>query len=487
MSTQMIGLDFSIHHILILEKDVLYGTIIGEMLREGTQPPCRITLCASLAEGLVMVQKHVFDAILLDLDLDEEGWQKPIDQIRRVSADTPILMIAQAQYEAIAVQALQLGAQDYLIKGEFKVKSLTRAIRNASERQRLTLELEASLQQKLDVVERQFKDMIVKNGDGIIVVNRTGIVRYVNPKAVAFFGRDESDFLGRKFDLFTIGTETQEIGFTNDQGESIYGELQAAKIEWDNEPAYLVSIRDVTQRKENQQGLEQIALDLQAQNEDLDAYAHMVAHDIKAPLGVMVGFSAALYEQHRDLDAGALDRYLNNIYRSGRKAEAIINELLLLASVRQQKVAISPVDMGYVVSEVRDRFEHLIKEKGAIIHLPKRWPVAQGYAPWVEEVWANYVSNALKYGGEQAELTFGYDDEGTNIEFWIQDNGAGLDEDAQAKLFTQFPQINSVRVDGHGLGLSIVRRIIRRLGGEVGVRSELGQGSQFYFTLPKAS
>jgi signal transduction histidine kinase len=137
----------------------------------------------------------------------------------------------------------------------------------------------------------------------------------------------------------------------------------------------------------------------------------------------------------------------------------------------------------------------MIEQFQAEVVLPDSWPVALGYNPWVEEVWVNYVSNAIKYGGLPPRVELGADppfrgpfetEEGvtSTVRFWVRDNGAGISPEAQSKLFTPFTRLENVRIKGHGVGLSIVRRIVERMGGEVGVESEMGQGSTFYFVLP---
>ena len=111
--------------------------------------------------------------------------------------------------------------------------------------------------------------------------------------------------------------------------------------------------------------------------------------------------------------------------------------------------------------------------------------MAVGYAPWIEEVWENYLSNAIKYGGQPPKVECGYEQLSDRIiRFWVRDNGQGLTEDEQKQLFVPFTKLSQVRVTGHGLGLSIVHRIIQKLGGQVGVESQVGQGSTFSFTLP---
>jgi signal transduction histidine kinase len=125
--------------------------------------------------------------------------------------------------------------------------------------------------------------------------------------------------------------------------------------------------------------------------------------------------------------------------------------------------------------------------------LPDRWPAALGHAPWIEEVWINYISNAIKYGGRSDEgespcVILGFDEcADLPIRFWVRDDGAGLSPEEQTRLFTPFERLHQVRTEGHGLGLSIARRIVEKLGGQVGVESRVGQGSTFWFTLPKGN
>jgi signal transduction histidine kinase len=105
-------------------------------------------------------------------------------------------------------------------------------------------------------------------------------------------------------------------------------------------------------------------------------------------------------------------------------------------------------------------------------------------------VWFNYISNALKYGGERPRVELGVEvkdaaDAASNMAcFWVRDDGPGIAPEDQARLFTPFERLGQARTEGHGLGLSIVQRIVKRLDGEVGVDSRPGGGSTFYFTLP---
>jgi signal transduction histidine kinase len=202
----------------------------------------------------------------------------------------------------------------------------------------------------------------------------------------------------------------------------------------------------------------------------------------------MVGYAEVLEEDASSMPAEAVRRYLRTIAQNGRKMTNIIDELLLLAGVRKIKqVELVPLDMLAVVIDAQDRLADLIEAHQAEIILPDTWPTAMGHGPWVEEVWVNYISNAIKYGGRPPRVALGASQQADGaVRFWVRDNGPGLKPEEQARLFRSFERLDRVRAKGHGLGLSIALRIVEKLGGQVGVESQVGQGSVFSFTLPSA-
>ena len=225
--------------------------------------------------------------------------------------------------------------------------------------------------------------------------------------------------------------------------------------------------------------------DLQAQNEELDAFAHTVAHNLKSPLSRLAGFAELLIidEDHftDEEKKNVKQRIIDNAYRMN----SIVDELLLLSSVRKADVTLRPLSMTDIIDSTMERIQHLIDEHKATIILPETWPAAMGHAQWIEEVWENYLTNAMKYGGNPPVIGLGAQKiEHNMIQFWVRDNGEGIPDKQQQFLFTPFTRLNEVRINGYGLGLSIVQRIIHKLGGAVGLESEVGKGSLFYFTLP---
>jgi signal transduction histidine kinase len=246
--------------------------------------------------------------------------------------------------------------------------------------------------------------------------------------------------------------------------------------------------QEITERRQVEAVLRQYAADLEARNAELDAFAHTVAHDLRNPVTSITGYAQVLEQKYEELPDETVQQFLRSIALGGRKLGTIVDELLLLSSVRaKQEIEMHPLEMGHMVAEARGRLLHLLEEQQGQIILPDAWPVALGHGPWIEAVWANYISNALKYGGQPpcVELGASVEPDGW-VRFWVRDNGSGLSPQEQARLFTPFERLHHQRAEGHGLGLSIVQRIVKKLGGQVGVESEgvPGQGSTFFFTLP---
>jgi signal transduction histidine kinase len=220
--------------------------------------------------------------------------------------------------------------------------------------------------------------------------------------------------------------------------------------------------------------------------DELDAFAHTVAHDLKNPIATMMARASLMRLSWTEESDEQKLAHLGEIEAGAKRLAAIVDELLLLAGVRRMAVEPVAVDMAAVVADALGRIESLVRASGAQIECPAQWPVACGHGPWVAEIWANYLSNAVKYGGKPPRLRLGAErvPERDCVRFWVEDNGAGIEPGKQSELFRQFSRLGATGTDGQGLGLSIVRRITEKLGGAAGCESEVGHGSRFWFELP---
>lgn len=250
----------------------------------------------------------------------------------------------------------------------------------------------------------------------------------------------------------------------------------------------LIHLRDITERKMAEETLRKANLELQARNEELDAFGLTVAHDLKDPLSNIIGYTNLLIEDGADLPSAEIVRLARTIAQIGHKMNGIIEELMLLSGLHKQTVQMEPLDMAHIVAQALNRLERMSKEYNATIIQPppSAWPVGIGYVPWVEEVWVNYLSNAIKYGGTPPRVELGARVESGQARFWVRDNGPGIPRQEQARLFAPFERPTPRRATGYGVGLSITRRIVEKMGGQVGVESDpiTGKGSTFSFTLP---
>jgi PAS domain S-box-containing protein len=255
--------------------------------------------------------------------------------------------------------------------------------------------------------------------------------------------------------------------------------------------------QEIAERERAEEALRQQALELEARNAEMDAFAHTVAHDLKNPLGLIIGYADILNRYYTTLQDEERERCLADVVRTAHKMNNIIEELLLLSEVRKAEVKMMPLDMAVLVAEAQQRLAYVIKTSQTEIIAPpvSAWPAAMGYGPWIEEVWVNYLSNAIKYGGQPPRIELGAaplpnplplageGEGGGMVRFWVRDNGPGIAPEDQARLFAPFTRLDQIRAGGHGLGLSIVRRIVEKLGGQVGVESQVGSGSTFSFIL----
>ena len=231
------------------------------------------------------------------------------------------------------------------------------------------------------------------------------------------------------------------------------------------------------------------ANELENQNIALNDFAHTVAHQIQGLLSQMVGYASLVDSHYQDQLSDPAKQAVDQIMQSGYKMNNVITELLFLASMRSEDIQVSAIDNKRILAEVLKRLRYQIRETKAQIRLPESWPSALGYPPWIEEVWLNYLSNGLKYGGRDGAppiLRLGADkQEKGMIRFWVADNGPGISEMDQKRLFRPHTRVTTQKIRGEGLGLSICWRIIKRCGGKVGVESKEGLGSCFWFTLPE--
>lgn len=218
--------------------------------------------------------------------------------------------------------------------------------------------------------------------------------------------------------------------------------------------------------------------------DNLDAFAETVAHELKSPVALTLFNLDEMVERFTDLTLRDMYSRLTSVLSTYNDMADLVQTLLHLAMLRHNiALNIEPLTMNEIISSALARLHHMTREHQPIIRQAETWPQTVGYAPWVEVVWTNYLSNAMKYGGKPLEIELDAAIEGEVARFFVRDNGRGLSKQAQSMIFAPLEQLGRTE-GGHGLGLSIVRRLVEHLGGTVKVESALDQGSTFSFTLP---
>ncbi len=234
--------------------------------------------------------------------------------------------------------------------------------------------------------------------------------------------------------------------------------------------------QQIQMREQDNQALEQ-------RNRDLEAYAKIVARDLKKPLIRLSGLTKILL---KDLSVSVENpehlKFVHEIEQARRDMVGTIDDLLLLAEVRTQGGTMEELNMSEIIQRVKVRLLYLIDKYQGKLQISPTFPKVWGYAPWIEKIWENFFINALKNGGRPPRLEIGATSDGGGfVKLWIKDNGPALNAEQRRMMFSAL-DMDQVQ---EGLGMSIVQRIVEQYGGRAGVESEPAIGNTFYFILPE--
>ena len=256
--------------------------------------------------------------------------------------------------------------------------------------------------------------------DAVMVLDNHFSIADINPAMAKIIGRSDKEVIGKPVEVVLDewkhlidpdkkeSSNSYEISIEKD-GAVLYFDVQSTPL-FDSNGHFggkLLNIRDVTDHKsaenkvkEAYEKLKEEIIEKEKLIVDLDAFSHTVAHDLKNMLGAIVTSADLLKTSITDGSTEETEEILELIELSSRKTLHTTQELLLLASVRQQEIKTEVLDMCHIVDEAIQRNYHLAKERNAQFIKPDYCMSAYGYSSWVEEVWANYISNAIKYGGD---------------------------------------------------------------------------------------
>ncbi len=281
---------------------------------------------------------------------------------------------------------------------------------------------------------------------------------------------------GRTIGTFVLGR--RHVGeFTSDEITLLAAVGRQLAVLIDRAQLYEAARRELAERKQVQAHLEDA-------NNELDAFAHSVSHDLRAPLRAIDGFSRILLEDYGEKLDSEGKRVIGVVRGSTQRMAQMIDDILAFSRVGRTELRSADVDMQAAVRETIRDLEPATAGRTVAFEVGEL-PPAHGDAAMLQQVWANLLGNAVKYTGprDRAVITIGAEvSDGVTV-YFVRDNGVGFDMRYADKLFGAFQRLHGSEFVGTGVGLSIVRRIITRHGGRVWAESEVDKGAAFFFSV----
>lgn len=344
------------------------------------------------------------------------------------------------------------------------------------------------------------RTLIESFAEAFLVVDESGTIILTNQRFDKIFGYPTMEIVGQDLTAIlperfraphrehikaffaaprmrAMGQGLQLAGQRRD-GREFPVEVSLSHLETEAGTMAMAFITDVTERVAAESSIRK-------QNQALDTFAQMVAHDLKSLITTSNGFSELLKTSGPKLSDEEREPLLEAVIDAGHQMSDIISELLLLARVRREDVKTEPVEMRSVVVAALKRLQPRVAASDARLSLPAELPIAMGHPRWLEEIWYNLASNALAYGGPTPIIEIGHTRHNdTMATFWIRDQGPGLSDEQVRGIMEPVEGTSYSWVQGHGLGLTVVRNILEKLGSTLIVSCIEGGGCTFSFQLP---
>ena len=379
--------------------------------------------------------------------------------------------------------------------------------------------LEAEMKSRRQAEER-LRVIVEAAPNAMIMMGEDGRIAMMNAQIEKLFGYPRTELLGQAIEMlvperlrarhpglrqgFFASPQARPMGAGRDlhglckDGSEVAIEIGLNPITTAEGRFVLASIIDITPRRQTEEEIRRINTELETRvkdrtaqletaNQELEGFAYSVAHDLRAPLRAVGGFSQILVESYQDTLDEEGKRLLRVVRTEAERMGVLIDALLSFSRLGSQQIEVCDLDMTALA---RSSFEELTSpDAGRKTRLELQpLPPAQGEEALVRQVFVNLLSNAIKFTREREDATIevgARSDSGQNV-YYVKDNGVGFDDRYADKLFGVFQRLHThSEFEGTGIGLALVHRIITRHGGRVWAESKLHEGATFYFTMPK--
>lgn len=342
--------------------------------------------------------------------------------------------------------------------------------------------------------------------NGMLMINSDGDILLVNQQICKIFGYEKDELIGEKIELLVpdeikkdhpmlrnnylknpeprgMGTGRDLFGKRKD-GKMIPVEIGLRPLVTREGRFVVSSIADISIRKKMERSLVSHQNELMKINQQLDEFAYIISHDLKAPLRGIAQVSDWIYEDYFDLIDNEGKNALKALKNRASRMNNMIEGILKYSRIGKYEENMEIVDLQKLVVETIDLLN--IHEKHSV-EIIDQLPVVNGHSVQLQQVFQNLISNALKYCDKDiCRIKIYCKEEKKHFHFTIADNGPGIEEENFERIFKLFQTLNvKDKVESTGLGLTITKKIVEIHGGKIWVKSKDGKGSQFHFTLFK--